>query len=582
MVVRKWKFFEYQDGEKRRDSSSAKHFKGQKLVKSIVREFTQNSLDAEDNDEKPVRVSVSSRKISYEKIKHYIEDLRRHLKACEIGTKELEEGAIDFLILEDFNTKGLEGDNLANFFERDNITDKNNTSKSGGSHGIGKINFYEASKIKTFFGFSIFNENNQLKEELRGTCNLKTHEIDKTEYKEDGELRLDEKEDIDFFKDSLFKRGEEKGLSVAIPLTKENDIKEIEDVFLQECYYPIVNKKLRIEINNKVIDDSGLLEHIDNPKIKLLLDYITTSNVVSYKEKLDYKSTELKLQNEEEIIKYIKDNGKVFINFSIDIHIKKPQKSRQNGKLTLLVGKNETSDKQRYDFWRGNLLINKAAKRSFESDGYLVITIVNDDHLYGLLRKLEDPGHTTWEYSNPNDKVKEIYKNIQKMVPCITQLPSKVVNLIKHQHIESDANFFSDYFPDGNSKGKKALEGSSTKKEEKQDIPLVNHNSKFKYRESRKNNGFIISFNEDLGEEEIPSKVKIRAAYGTNKGNPFNNYSKKDFDFEENIEIRLNNGKQLEKDGNQIVCKIKNKDFKISLYKFDPDRELKINIQDES
>ena len=70
MAVRKWEFFEYQKGEKRRDSSSSKHFKGQKLVESIVREFTQNSLDAKDNDEKPVTISVSSKKISYEKIKH--------------------------------------------------------------------------------------------------------------------------------------------------------------------------------------------------------------------------------------------------------------------------------------------------------------------------------------------------------------------------------------------------------------------------------------------------------------------------------------------------------------------------------
>ena len=70
-------------------------------------------------------------------------------------------------------------------------------------------------------------------------------------------------------------------------------------------------------------------------------------------------------------------------------------------------------------------------------------------------------------------------------------------------------------------------------------------------------------------------------AYGTNIGNAFKNYDPSDFTLEKNIGIKHKDCEIVDQGNNKIQCKILGRDFKISFYKFDPFRELKIEIEDE-
>ena len=115
-----WEFEKYGKKSTRQNPSSEKFFRGQSELVSLVREAVQNSLDAVDDNEKPVRVVFNTKCIPSSICKCLeLDQLYSHLKACDMPVTPKQD--IPFIVVEDFNTKGLEGDNFKNFFYCDNI-----------------------------------------------------------------------------------------------------------------------------------------------------------------------------------------------------------------------------------------------------------------------------------------------------------------------------------------------------------------------------------------------------------------------------------------------------------------------------
>ena len=162
------------------------------------------------------KLKSGSKKLDVKKLEQYFDNLAGHYEAC-YNKKMLKGKEIDFLILEDFNTVGLEGDKADSFFRKDNIRTDTNT-QAGGSHGIGKRAILEASQITTIFAYSIFKDG----EIFEGKAAFKTHKKDNKWYKEDGTLKLNR--DYELIK-LLFDRKAETGLSIAIPCVRDPEIK---------------------------------------------------------------------------------------------------------------------------------------------------------------------------------------------------------------------------------------------------------------------------------------------------------------------------------------------------------------------
>ena len=177
-----WEFEEYTEDSTRQDSSSDKFFKEVFESDSLIREFIQNSLDASNNSE-AVKVVINEKLLNKRELKEFLTDLEPHLESCKIQAHRNQQ-KIKFIVLEDFNTKGLEGKNKEIFFKADNITNK---IEGGGSHGIGKAVFSAVSKIKTFFGYSIFNDNQNI---FQGRTVLESHTIGEKEYRPYGNLKI--------------------------------------------------------------------------------------------------------------------------------------------------------------------------------------------------------------------------------------------------------------------------------------------------------------------------------------------------------------------------------------------------------
>ena len=573
-----WKFYEYRQGETRHDSSSDKFF-DKAPAESLVREFVQNSLDAAVD--KPVKITIHEKSLSKGVVAPYLGDpsgLPKHLHACDIKAKG---SNIRLVVLEDFNTTGLDGDNLTDFFQSDNRTNK---ERGGGSHGIGKAIFSASSKTKTFFGYSVYGNNESV---LRGRAILKTHELENYEYHPYGDLEIiDAEKHGGFIKGIFTRRKNEKGLSVAIPYCDIDDIelKDIEESCLEQCYLPICQGRLEIRVGDKEFNSQNLLGHIGTPAVNLVMDYKTAPEDQKIKDQVkqsDWKGNKGgdsplfdRIKKGAEGIKEEADQEQ---SFFIELEVKLPTKKRniEYGKVEVLIKKVDEDQEQRFDFWRDDLLITNARRRGLPK-GFSAVVMITNNPLSELLRELEDPGHTKWQTGSLPSDVKEKYKYVRELVEFIKRLPIDIINRIKESPINLDKNFFADYFPASSSGS--MLNEKGVDEQKYGDQPPGEIDSKlqdFTYIRKRKPPGFTLKLKE---RENHPDTVTVEAAYVTNIGDPFKNYDRRDFIFRKGIKLSCKHGKRISYSGNSAVYAIKNGDFWLSMTGFDPDRELKIKI----
>lgn len=147
-------------------------FKGSDLYNNLAREICQNSLDAKDEEKQTVTIKFDVVKVP-KKDYNAIFEFDNIIKACKEywGTDDtkfasfikeaeilLAQETIDFLVISDFNTKGLTGakDLSAKktvwkaLTHSSGVTNKS-SGGSGGSYGIGKSAPFACSALRTVF-----------------------------------------------------------------------------------------------------------------------------------------------------------------------------------------------------------------------------------------------------------------------------------------------------------------------------------------------------------------------------------------------------------------------------------------------
>ena len=214
------------------------------LSDALVREAIQNSLDAARPGEQ-VRVIISfcppDQRIIGTKRNHYLNGLDVHLSSGNTGLIDppsLEE-PMDYILIEDFGTRGLEGDirqdedmgdepagakNDFFYFWR-NIGRAVEGTTARGRWGLGKTVFQAASRVNSFFGLTI--KQNAPRKLLMGQSVLKIHRVGAKKYAPYGYYGFfengfalpieDQKQAVGFCKDFSVQREGEAGLSVVIP-----------------------------------------------------------------------------------------------------------------------------------------------------------------------------------------------------------------------------------------------------------------------------------------------------------------------------------------------------------------------------
>ena len=190
-----WHFKEKEKGIPERNPRETEFFRITRPNEAVVREFIQNSLDARNNH-KQIHIKISFNSVRRQNITTFLDNtLKSHLKPCGF-IKDVEYPLeISYLLLEDFNTTGLDGPyepnaedgNFYNFWWREGISDK--SGQRGGRWGLGKTTYHIISKIRTFWGLTIRNDGKIL---LMGKVLLKAHSLNGKRYEYFGYFAQDD------------------------------------------------------------------------------------------------------------------------------------------------------------------------------------------------------------------------------------------------------------------------------------------------------------------------------------------------------------------------------------------------------
>jgi hypothetical protein len=250
------------------------------LAAALVRETIQNSLDARDrNSEKPVHVrfefSGQENRLPLEAFQSLFDSLFPHLVAEGTGLSDIPNFNLPapFLLIEDFNTKGLNGspeeyglittgssDEHNFYFFWRNIGRSGKSDEDRGRWGLGKTVFPASSRINTFFGLTCRSEDGR--KLLMGQSVLKTHQMGEgqifhpygdfgtfLENEPNFALPVEDSEVDQFEIWSGSKRGEQTGLSVLVPWPHSDLSPDgIISAVLREFFEPILRENLTVDI----------------------------------------------------------------------------------------------------------------------------------------------------------------------------------------------------------------------------------------------------------------------------------------------------------------------------------------------
>ena len=252
-----WQFQEAPIGYRENEQIGEEFFSNAEVlseVSGVVRESIQNSLDEVQDNSKPVQMVFTVGNQSPAIADHYFSSLYPHIQ--KIGLREIPnfDDVSPFLVIEDFNTRGLEGPTTPVAPTDQQLRDcepiykhsfwffewktggSNKKSGSRGSWGVGKIVFPRASRIKSYLVLSVRRPEAAPKNDLSilfGHSILKTRELNNKRYVPDCQWMTKDLQNLpipgsdsasqsQFIDDwNLSRKFGEMGTSIVVPFCRE-------------------------------------------------------------------------------------------------------------------------------------------------------------------------------------------------------------------------------------------------------------------------------------------------------------------------------------------------------------------------
>ena len=496
-----WHFAAKRERDRNVDPAEDLFFEDLPPLGAVIRESTQNSLDASDNGAKvTMRISVNTgdKAMPADKARKYFNGLFPHLNESGIITPN-ENSPMSYVVVEDFGTKGLEGDasyhglggdapdNRFYWFHRNTNRTNSKATKRGGSYGYGKHAFANASEIKSFF--SVSRDRNGVK--IFGNAVGKMHEItDKIyfPYGDFGDFVVDDNGEIlrimpsdskDFFKiickDFNLSRTNELGLSVIIPYPKRvyRD-EEIIESMIRAYFMPICQGKLEIIVDgshemvinadtiNKICDKmtwagkpAGAMATTNRKCMNGLIELANWWNsdkanevsLISPSERNITWSRDLIPEDSYDTVRSRLDSGKpVALNIELPI-FKKLENNRSPryptySKFTILMKKNESFGRSDAIWIRRYLSVPKPIHVP-KKNGFVAIMISEDGELEELLRSSEEVAHTVHKVK----RIESDYKYGGEIIRFFRQSASFLIEYLQVKKELFEKDWIDDWFP---------------------------------------------------------------------------------------------------------------------------------------
>lgn len=614
---------------------------------AVIREGIQNALDERNRDEKveavKIRVFLSGHKYALRSASYLpmLETLLPHLNSDNSGLTDLPDfsRSMKFLVFEDFNTKGLEGNPEEYYVEniRDGLPHNfyyfwRNVGRSGksddqlGRWGLGKTVFPASSKINTFWGLTVRKSDNRkllMGQSILRIHNRKDYKKQECGYKPYGAfgkykseecfaVPIEEQNELSKF-ESLFRltRGNEPGLSLVIPFcSDEITIDHLAYSVIEQYFYPILEGRLEVEIVEEdktiVLDKTSLIDSID----KIDLQKLTNGDEkkVKSKERLvrlfdfakwtfqlsgtDFFSLQELARNakprwnrsmfsDEEGMNLLRDKFErnERIAFSVPLKYHPVNGEAKTCWYQAFLEKDTELSKPENLFVRDGITISGIT--SLEKGLIRGVVIIHDTDLARMLGDSENPAHTEWQPDSRNFKGKYVDgKEILAFVKSTLRvLYDKLQRPIEGIQKDWLVDFFS--IPaeaDGDQREKDLPEKDGATNEVREPkIPVIN-GKKSPVVVQKILSGLRIIGNPDA--EELPRNLRIRLGYDVPRGNPIKNYQELDFDVSKSPVLVQSSGVYFTKmERNELELDIESSDFEIKLTGFDEKRDLFLKLQ---
>ena len=281
---------------------------------SIVKELTQNSLDARVDRRGNLKIKISFKEVSKTSIPNFgqFEDIllqmekywnsksNQYKRFFETAKKSIEGSSVKMFVFEDFMTKGLEGNDKEGTFKNcvndENVSGKTH-SDSLGNHGIGKNSVFGYSGVHTVF-YSSLNSDGEYK--FKGVTKLGTYldnenikRSERTYYGKESEngVTLISKPE---FIPGIFKRSETGLSQFVLGADLDEDWSDsIRRAFIENYWYLFEANKLTVHIDDEILNNDNYIEEAQ----RLFINNTSKENPIpfikAYKEKEIFESREI-------------------------------------------------------------------------------------------------------------------------------------------------------------------------------------------------------------------------------------------------------------------------------------------------
>ncbi|NDJ61102.1 MAG: hypothetical protein GYB67_08250 [Chloroflexi bacterium] len=609
------------------------------LTRALVRESVQNALDA--RKKKPVGIRFAIIELGPDAYQEYLRGLLPHLEV--IGTQYVTppniQAPMQFLIVEDFNTTGLEGDPEITF-QKDPKPEENfyyfwhnvgRTGKSGaerGSWGLGKTVFPAVSSISTFFGLTC--RTSDKRRMLMGQSVLRYHEIEAgkpiTPYGYFGTYEPNEKkrwfalpiEDetvINRFCKTfrLMRKPDRPGLSLVIPAP--NEAIRIDQLLLQafqEYFYPILIGDLVVRVEKQhpsrkerdVVNQDNLIDTI-NKFSEEEFDEYTDFDKAAFLRLLDFMSWSLALPDTE-IMRIVPPNTNVpdwnkydvestinvaqqrfeidqRVAFRVDVPVKLAKakgqrKDAEIGWFHVYLERDEQLRSAESYFLRSGIWVKEVKGHSLRGIRGIVIIDGADNPLVRLLASAENPAHTEWQRQSNALKA---YTGGEGTLRFVRQSLAKLGGMLTQRDKEVDQDLLRDVFfverpPE--QRGRQAQSGGG-KVQKAGDEGLAGFPD-IDGRAQAVTMQPITDGVEIRGTDgSAPGRVvRVEFAYAIRRGNAFQKYDPLDFDLKQ-MPIEAD-GVELDlRTENRLHFVVRQPDFRVRVRGFDSLRDVEMRVQ---
>ena len=595
-------------------------------VEILVRETLQNPLDARhQEDVVEVRYNLISvnRRSSVFAQALFSDECRKHLLAGRLTASDSLPETVEFLVVEDFGTSGLEGsftdssvdgssENWNAFWFREGQGAK--PTKSNGGAGQGKITLYTTSSIRTVLALT--HRVSDGAELLLGCCrfrqNYKLPESTARWSKEgrwsstsiSGDLAIPIRDAIflEKLKDELgLKRGSRPGTTFIVPMPKEVSLAAIQNAVVNEFYFPIRRGRLKVEVGDIVIDSESISKvatEIGNAgrhasrfrefmeqTIELHIEYapMATAKRSWVRETkltdISFDSAELKT------IKAAFENSDV-VNVEFPVQItKKDSVEPLMGTFRVILKQDLDGDQSHELFIRQDLGIDgeRRLRGSRRIQPCMALTFIQESNLSSLLVTAEEPTHRTWNSKRP--KVVAQYKDPDKALNAVRNAALRLVEFLTPPG-KRDDTALSIYFADPSAPPTKRKGGAGDTPDTPTADPHVDPPPIPPPRAKPIDfvpllNGFRIKSNPpEMMLKTLPLLCEIDVAYATTFGDPFAQWDAAEFWLNDDKAFPIDSAgvTDLVRDGNQINFNMTQPVSEIKVTGFDANRQLEVRI----